>query len=43
MWYYINNCSLDYTSADVFLVGNLSQYQGFSFRAATLKVFRVIW
>ncbi|MFS4675051.1 phage tailspike protein [Klebsiella pneumoniae] len=25
MWYYINNCSLDYTSADVFLVGNLSQ------------------
>lgn len=25
MWHYINNCSLDYTSADVFLVGNLSQ------------------
>ncbi|HBT7661917.1 TPA: hypothetical protein MCW73_001434 [Klebsiella pneumoniae] len=25
MWYHINNCSLDYTSADVFLVGNLSQ------------------
>ncbi|WP_366209119.1 hypothetical protein [Klebsiella pneumoniae] len=25
MWFYLNNCSLDYTSADVFLVGNLSQ------------------
>jgi hypothetical protein len=24
MWYYINNCSLDYTDADVLLVGNLA-------------------
>lgn len=24
MWYYLNNCSLDYTDADVLLVGNLA-------------------